>query len=285
MTKTAKKKVVKKPKRIVVRRRVWPRWMRPALLVSAVVLILCGLGGAGVWAVRAGMVETAVAKVVTYYELANRSAGLVVREVLVDGRQETSRERMLVALKVNRGDLILMFDVDEARERLQSMGWIASARVERHLPDTIRVSVVERVPVAVWQHKGKFLLVDAAGTVIGSDGVERFRDLKIIVGKDAPKHAQALIAMLLEHPKLMTRVKAAFRSGGRRWNLRMDNGIDVRLPETDAFAAWDRLAKYEAQHKLLGRDIGSIDLRLPDRVVVKVRHEKPIKKSQRGSRT
>jgi cell division protein FtsQ len=80
-------------------------------------------------------------------------------------------------------------------------------------------------------------------------------------------------------------VNAAYRSGGRRWNLRMDNGIDVRLPEIDAFVAWGRLAKYEAQHKLLGRDIGSIDLRLPDRVVVKVRHEKPVKKSQRGNRT
>ena len=93
MTKTAKKKVAKTPKRNTVRRRVWPRWMRPALLVSAVALILGGLGGAGVWAVRAGMVEMAVAKAVTYYELANRSAGLVVREVLVDGRQETSRGR------------------------------------------------------------------------------------------------------------------------------------------------------------------------------------------------
>ena len=106
MMKAAKKKATKTPKRNAVRRRVWPRWMRPALLVSVVALILCGLGGAGVWAVRAGMFETAVAKAVTYYELANRSAGLVVREVLVDGRQETSRERMLVALKVNRGDLI-----------------------------------------------------------------------------------------------------------------------------------------------------------------------------------
>jgi cell division protein FtsQ len=83
----------------------------------------------------------------------------------------------------------------------------------------------------------------------------------------------------------MVRVKAAFRSGGRRWNLRMDNGIDVRLPEIEAFVAWDRLAKYEAQHNILGRDIGSIDLRLPDRVVVKVRYDKPIKKSQQGSRT
>jgi cell division protein FtsQ len=281
MMKIVKKNTTKTQKRNAVRRRVWPRWMRPTLLVSVGVFVLGGLGGAGLWAVRSGMVEEAA----TYYDLANRSAGLVVREVLVEGRQETSRKRMLAALKVNRGDLILTFDVNAARERLEGMGWIASARVERHLPDSIRVSVVERVPVAVWQDKGTFLLVDTAGTVIGSDGVERFRDLKIIVGKDAPKHAQALIAMLQEHPKLMARVKAAFRSGGRRWNLRMDNGIDVRLPEIDAFTAWDRLAKYEAQHKLLGRDIGSIDLRLPDRVVVKVPHEKFIKKSQRGSRT
>ena len=83
----------------------------------------------------------------------------------------------------------------------------------------------------------------------------------------------------------MARVKAAVRSGGRRWNLRMDNGIDIRLPETDAFIAWDRLAKYEAQHKLLARDIGSIDLRLPDRVVVKVKQSETDKKFQKGSRT
>jgi cell division protein FtsQ len=259
--------------------------MRPALVVSLIALVSGGLGGPGVWAVRSGMAEVVVAKATAYFELANRSVGLVVREVLVDGRQETSREQMLSALMVNRGDLILTFDVDAARERLQGLGWIASARVERHLPDTIRVSVVERVPVAIWQDKGKFLLVDMAGKVIGSNGLERFRDLKIIVGKDAPKHAQALFAMLQEHPKLMVRVKAAFRSGGRRWNLRMDNGIDVRLPEIEAFVAWDRLAKYEAQHNILGRDIGSIDLRLPDRVVVKVRYDKPINKSQPGSRT
>ncbi|PPR55732.1 MAG: Cell division protein FtsQ, partial [Alphaproteobacteria bacterium MarineAlpha4_Bin2] len=98
-------------------------------------------------------------------------------------------------------------------------------------------------------------------------------------------HAQALVGMLEEHPSLMARVQAAVRSGGRRWNLRMDNGIDVRLPETDAFAAWDRLAKYEAQHKLLTRDIGSIDLRLPDRVVVKVRPENGERNPEEGRQT
>ena len=164
-------------------------------------------------------------------------------------------------------------DVEAAHKRLEEIGWVASVRVDV-LPDTIRVAIRERIPVAVWQNKGKFLLVDAEGVVIGSEGFERFKNLKIVIGKDAPKHAQALIAMLERQPSLMARVKAAVRSGNRRWNLRMDNGVDVQLPEKDPLAAWDRLAAYEKQHQLLDRDIGRIDLRLPGRVIVEVRRSK-----------
>ena len=272
-------------KRLIARRRVWPRWARPAVWSALVALTVGAVSGGAWWSWHSGTVDAAITSTVVAYRSLNRAAGLVVNEVLVDGREETPRAVMLVALGVKRGDLVLEFDVTAARHRLEEIGWIASARVERHLPDTIRVSIVERVPVAIWQRKGDFVLVDASGAVIGRDGIDRYRELKVVVGEDAPEHAQALMAMLSEHPALMARVKAAVRSGGRRWNLRMDNGIDVRLPETDAFVAWDRLAKYESQHKLLARDIGSIDLRLPDRVVVKVRRPDPEKKPQKGSRT
>ena len=139
--------------------------------------------------------------------------------------------------------------------------------------------------MAVWQKKGKFLLVDAEGVVIGSEGFERFKNLKIVIGKDAPKHAQALIAMLERQPSLMARVKAAVRSGNRRWNLRMDNGVDVQLPEKDPFAAWDRLAAFEKLHQLLDRYIGRIDLRLPGRVIVEVRPVETATPRKTGSRT
>ena len=122
------------------------------------------------------------------------------------------KDTLIEALRIRRGDLIFGVDVGAARERLEEIGWVASARVERHLPDTIRVAIRERIPVAVWQKKGKFLLVDAEGVVIGSEGFERFKNLKIVIGKDAPKHAQALIAMLERQPSLMARVKAAVRS-------------------------------------------------------------------------
>ena len=272
-------------KRRVARRRVWSRWTRPAAWWLLFALVVGGAGGGAWWSWHSGAVDAAISSTASAYRLLNRAAGLVVDEVLVGGREETPRAAVLAALGVKRGDLVLEFDVTAARHRLEGIGWIASARVERHLPDTIRVSIVERVPVAIWQRKEDFVLVDASGAVIGRDGIDRYRELKVVVGDDAPEHAQALMAMLSEQPALMARVKAAVRFGGRRWNLRMDNGINVRLPETDAFIAWHRLAKYEAQHKLLARDIGSIDLRLPDRVVVKVRQPDSEKKPPKGSRT
>jgi cell division protein FtsQ len=56
----------------------------------------------------------------------------------------------------------------------------------------------------------------------------------------------------------------------RRWNLRLKNGIDVRLPETNVEQALDRLVALDREKKILSRDILAIDLRLPDRVTVRL---------------
>ena len=281
----ASKKSVKKQPRKMLRRRVWPAWMKAAILAAGAVSIVGIVAGAGWWAQQRGWVDAALAKANALYVDGNRLAGFVVDDVLVEGRKETSKDTLIEALRIRRGDLIFGVDVEAARKRLEEIGWVASARVERHLPDTIRVAIRERIPVAVWQKKGKFLLVDAGGVVIGSEGFERFKNLKIVIGKDAPKHAQALIAMLERQPSLMARVKAAVRSGNRRWNLRMDNGVDVQLPAKNPFAAWDSLAAYEKQHQILDRDIGRIDLRLPGRVVVEVRPVETATPRKTGSRT
>ncbi len=264
------------------RRRIRTRWTRPAVCSVASALVFAGVGW---WSWHSGLFDRGLAYMGAIYNSANRAAGLVVHEILVEGRKETSLAVILDSLGVERGDLVLKFDVGTARRRLEAIGWIVSARVERHLPDTIKLSIIERDPIVIWQRRDDFVLVDASGTVIGSDGLDRYRKLKVVVGEDAPAHAQALIAMLTKHPALMARVNVAVRSGGRRWNLRMDNDISVRLPETDAAFAWDRLAKYEEQHKLLDRDIGSIDLRLPDRVVVKLRPGGNEENSRKGRRT
>ena len=137
------------------------------------------------------------------------------------------------------------------------------------LPDTILINVEERRPVAIWQHDGNFALIDDNGEVILRKGLDRFADLIVVVGDDAPRHATRLLETLGMAPELVPWVRAAVWVGGRRWNLRLKGDIDVRLPEIDPAGAWKRLAEYEKAHGVLERDVQVLDLRLPDRLIVR----------------
>jgi len=195
--------------------------------------------------------------------------GLSVQNVEVDGRAVTQPEDVLKALDVARNAPILGVSPEKARLRLQSLPWVRTATVERRLPDTIHVQLVERKPLALWQHDGKVTLIDTDGVVIPTDHLDRYANLLLVVGEDAPTHTAELLNVLTAQPDLMKRVTSAVRVGERRWNLQVDNGITVEMPETGLADAWAHLAEIEHNHALLARDIQGVDLRLSDRVVVK----------------
>ena len=195
--------------------------------------------------------------------------GFTVEDVLVVGRSQTTQSDLLKAVRLARGAPILSFDLDKARRRIEILPWVDKASVERMLPDTILLSVIERQPLALWQKKGRFELIDHKGKVINKQSIERFADLLVVVGKDAPEHAAALLTILETQPQLMDLAMSAVRVGGRRWNVRLKGDIDVRLPAERADAAWTRLADYERRHGILSRDVKVLDLRLPDRLIVR----------------
>jgi cell division protein FtsQ len=195
--------------------------------------------------------------------------GFTVKDMLVVGRHETTADALLEALRIGHGGPILAFDAKAAKARVEALPWVRSAAVERILPDRIVVRIQERQPMAIWQNRGEHRLIDGTGTAIPGATLDRFGHLLQVVGEDAPANTPELMRLLGSEPVLAGRVKAAVRVGERRWNLRLDNGVDVRLPEQDAQAAWSRLAEYERTHKVLERDVQVLDLRLPDRLIVR----------------
>ena len=62
-----------------------------------------------------------------------------------------------------------------------------------------------------------------------------------MVGRGAETRAKDFLALLDRYPAIRDQVRAVVLVGERRWNLRLKNGIDVRLPETDVAAALERL--------------------------------------------
>jgi cell division protein FtsQ len=254
------------------------RSRRPMLFASGFLTVVATAAGAVYWTNNADL-QTRTAKALRQMSADfTVGAGFIVGEVYVTGRKEVSREKLLAALAVKLGDPILFFDPDTARKRVLEIGWVARARIERRLPRTIIVTLTERTPIAIWQHDNRFMLVDRNGNVIGRDGLDRYRHLKVIIGKDAPKHAADLLAMLRREPDLNDRVTHAIRVGGRRWDLRLGDAINVRLPAKDAESAWRKLTELEKEFGLLGSDINTVDLRIPGQMSVRVNRKPEIRK-------
>ena len=275
----SKKRSPKSSKRGQPRRRVVPFWRHRYMrgVLTVMLIVLATGGGWRLW--QSGWITATVDRAKWNLIAASAEVGFKVNEILVVGRRETRQKDLLAAVQLVRGAPILAFDLKGAQKRIEALPWIKSATVERMLPDTVLLTVQERQPMALWQHKGVFALIDTDGEVILKTGLERFSDLLVVVGGDAPKHAADLLKDLATEPQLMTMVKAAVRVGGRRWNLRLKGDIDVRLPEDDAAGAWNRLAEYEKNHQVLERDVRILDLRLPDRLIVRKppRPVKPVK--------
>ena len=250
------------------RRRAWPRWTGFALRASLMLLVVGCLAGGGFWVWQSGLAQSVRDGFGGALVRVTGLAGFQVREVLVVGRSGSEKAELLAAMKVKRGDPILGLSLSEARARLERLPWIAAATIERRLPDLVLVSITERKPMALWQFDRKLVLIDRAGNILAEQGVERYAHLPIIVGRGAPDHAPALLGQLAAEPIISPHVGALVWVGGRRWDLRLDNGINVRLPENDAAGALRRLSEIVSRESLFDRDISAIDLRLPDRMIV-----------------
>jgi cell division protein FtsQ len=252
-----------------LRRPPQPLWRRLAACVGAALLGLSTAYALSSWTLRGGpraVLESAGDQLLAW----SAHAGLAVRDVYVEGRRRTPQEVLRTQLDIEIGMPILAVDPALTKQRLEELGWIEQASVARMLPDAIQIRLLERQPLALWQRDGRFEVIDRRGVVIEdalSDHPEQYEHLRVLVGDDAPQAAAGLFALLSTEPALSARVTAATRVGGRRWNLHLDNQVEVLLPQRDVLGAWRLLAEKARDAGLLERAVSVIDLRfLPERL-------------------
>lgn len=251
------------------RARAKPLLNRRVLRAGAVLLGM-SIWGVAAWQVwDAGWIQMGSKEANQRLVALSSTVGFRIEHIDIEGRNETSPDDLRGALALDRGAPIFGFDTAAAHDRLKRLPWVRTATIERHMPDTVLLRIVERKPIALWQLEGKFSLIDTEGAVIPIDDIARFGKLPVVVGKGAPPVASALIELLASEPDLARRVRAAVRIGDRRWDIHMDEKLHVMLPEDDPVAAWHRLAELARTGEVFARNYSLIDLRLKDRVVVR----------------
>ena len=234
----------------------------------ATLLLLAGSAGLGI--VKGGHLDDFLASLSDTRNALANSAGFRITSVAINGRKQLSQDEVLAIGGVNGRSSLLFLDAAAVREKLKADAWISDATVLKLYPGQLRIDITERAPFALWQHGGHLFVISEDGAVLQKYVADRFVRLPLVVGEGAANHARDFLALLGRYPQVKAVTKAAIFVGERRWNLLLNGGIEVRLPENDVSNALVYLSNLDRDEHLFSKDIVAIDLRLADRLIVQL---------------
>jgi cell division protein FtsQ len=192
------------------------------------------------------------------------ASGFGIGSVRISGNHRTDPADILAALGFAPGESIFGADVQRARQHLLSLEWIADADVRRQYPDLITVSIVEKLPFALWETPAGTYAIERSGRRIGLFDPRAFPHLPRLIGDGAPRSAAELVDAVAAHRAISARVVGYARISDRRWNLLLGGDVIVELPEEGWAKQLDVLEHLIVDKGVLERDISEIDLRVPD---------------------
>lgn len=200
-------------------------------------------------------------------------ADVAITRIVVNGEERIPQSHILDVLASDDARSLLFFDVEKARAHLLSLPQMKDVTVRKAFPDTLIFEYTERRAYALWQHDGRFAVIDAMGRVIDKNAApfaEALADAPVFVGEGANEGAYDLNAALDAFPVVQPQIGAAVRVSERRWTLHTRDAVRIELPEGDPIPALEMLASLQSRYDILSRAVTVIDLRLPDRVTLKL---------------
>lgn len=259
-------------RRSVQRRAAAKRWDIPRGLGSTLaILIIVTFWGVGFY--FGGHYDKFARENGTLKDIAARGFGMGIKSVAVTGNRELSTAEVFAAAAMPETSSLPFLDIATVQERLKQVPLIAEASIKKFYPNRLLIDITERSPFALWQQDGQVHVVSADGTAIDVLRDDRFVNLPHVVGQGANKRVKEYVSILLEVPEIADQVRAGTLVGERRWNLKLKNGVDVKLPEEEPALALAKLVEQDRETHLLAKDILSVDLRLADRIIVRLSEE------------
>ncbi|MAU51256.1 MAG: cell division protein FtsQ [Roseovarius sp.] len=183
------------------------------------------------------------------------------------GVQEDIHEIFPYDLPASSFDL----DLPAIRAMIEDLPAIARADLRIRQGGVLAVEITERVPVALWRTRAGIDVLDITGAAIDSVAARADRpDLPVLTGAGADRAVPQALDILAAARALDQPVRGLVRMGERRWDLVLDNGKRVLLPEDEPVRALERVIVLDHANDMLERDLVTIDMRLGARPTVRL---------------
>ena len=259
---------------VLISPQIWLPQVWAYRLIGNLFLLSCILAIAfGIFTIKSNLIGKQLGTLSNQFYAFSSSLGFSIDDIIISGRNHTGKEDILSALNISRHDNIMQLNLEEIKNKLETLPWIRKANLRRtYFPNILQIDIQEREVKSIWQFENNFYPIDAEGNIIDSEYIPT-SPLLLIVGAGAPENIRDLMTSIQDDAEIFKRIKVANFISQRRWNVVLDdveNGITVKLPEENIHAAWKKLLKLNETVGILKRKLTIIDLRLEGKIIVRL---------------
>ncbi len=180
---------------------------------------------------------------------------------------EDIREVVPIDFPVSSFDL----NLEQIRDVIVGLDPVREATVRIRPGGIMEVQVVERIPVVVWRNYEGVTLLDDTGAHVAELPSRRLRsDLPLIVGEGADTAVREALALFAVARPLADRIRGISRMGERRWDVVLDRGQRILLPDREPVRALERVIALNQVQDLLDRDVAVVDMRIGERPTIRM---------------
>ena len=205
------------------------------------------------------------------------SNGFKIKNILISGTHNLSQDYLINIINTQNHINILNVNLHTIYNKIIQNSWVEETYVERILPDTIKIKVLEKKPIAIWQnHKGN-KLITINGDVISHANVNKFKNsFPIIKGEKSKENISTILKILETNKNFAKNIWSLTFINQRRWDLHFNQGLIVRLPSQDVIKAWQKIIKLQTNYNILNLRLTEIDLRNPEQILGKINFDKKV---------
>ena len=205
------------------------------------------------------------------------NSGFTIKNIEVLGANHLDKDDIIKFVRTYNNVNIFKVNIKDIYRKIKNNTWIKKASIEVIYPNTIKILLTEKKPIAIWQNRYGNNLITKTGDVILEKNLEDFKVyLPIIIGDNANKNIHSILNIFSANKDFLKNIWSLTFVNERRWDIHFKQGLTIRLPHSNTKEAWQKVIFLNENFKILNIGLTEIDLRKPNQILGKINVDKKL---------
>ena len=201
--------------------------------------------------------------------------GFIIKNIEISGLNYLNKNEIIKIVSAYNDINIFNVNIKNIYKEIKNNTWIKKASIKIVYPNTIKILLTEKKPIAIWQNRHGNSLITKSGDIIFEKNLGEFKNyLPIVVGQNANKKVQSILNIFNKNKDFVTNIWSLTFVNQRRWDVHFNQGLTIKLPSKSVEKAWEKVLYLDKEFNILNLGLTELDLRNSSQILGKINIDK-----------